>query len=404
MKQTECVAMLLAGGEGKRLNPLTDRLAKPAVPFGGKYRMIDFALSNCTNSGLGSVGVLTQYEPQALHAHIGKGAAWRLDRLGSGATLLSPSKADDTDNTYRGTADAVYQNIAYLERHHPEVVLILSGDHIYKMDYRKLLDYHKAKRADATLSVIPVKWEEASRFGIMTTDKHHRITDFVEKPPRPESNLASMGIYLFNWHTLRDYLLQDAANPASSHDFGKDLIPLMLREGVRLQAYPFEGYWRDVGTIQSLWEAHMDLLEEEPRLTLNGKEWPLYTNCQPGDPPYISPSARIIRSSVSDGCRVLGVVDHSVIFCNVEIGEGSLIRDSIIMTGAVIGKNAIIHKAIIGEGTIVCDGAVVGDFEAAEIAVVGDHQIVAREANEAAKEEGGLPALFAPCSLLERIG
>lgn len=399
MKQTECVAMLLAGGEGKRLNPLTNQLAKPAVPFGGKYRIIDFTLSNCTNSGIGSVGVLTQYQPEALHTHIGTGAAWKLDELGGGATLLSPSKKAGEFNVYQGTADAVYQNFAYLEQHNPEYVLVISGDHIYNMDYRKLLDYHKARQAEATISVIPVKWEEASRFGIMNTDKHGRITEFVEKPAKPQSNLASMGIYIFNWSVLREYLCKDAANPESSHDFGKDLIPLMLREHVRLQAYSFKGYWKDVGTIQSLWDAHMDLLDEEPDMTLNGEEWPLYTNCAAASAQYISPSARIVRSSINEGCRVFGEVDHSVIFCNVEIGEGSLIRDSIIMPGAVIGKNAIIHKAIIGEGTVVRDGAVVGDFEEAEIVVVGDHEVVAKEADR-------LPKLFAPRSsiLLERIG
>jgi len=399
MKQTECVAMLLAGGEGKRLGPLTAQLAKPAVPFGGKYRIIDFTLSNCTNSGIGSVGVLTQYQPEVLHAHIGAGTAWKLDQLGGGATLLLPGKNGNEFNIYKGTADAVYQNFSYLERHNPEYVLVISGDHIYNMDYREMLDYHKAKRADATISVIPVKWEEASRFGIMTTDKHGRIADFVEKPAKPQSNLASMGIYIFNWRVLREYLRRDAVNPASSNDFGKDIIPLMLCEGARLQAYSFKGYWKDVGTIQSLWDAHMDLLEEEPAMTLNGEEWPLYTNCETASAQYISPSARIIRSSINEGCRVFGEVDHSVIFCNVEIGEGSLIRDSIIMPGAVIGKNVIIHKAIIGEGTAVRDGAVVGDYQEAEIVVVGDHEVVAKEADR-------LPKIFAPRSsvLLERIG
>ncbi|WP_058301383.1 glucose-1-phosphate adenylyltransferase [Gorillibacterium timonense] len=395
MKQTECVAMLLAGGEGKRLGVLTSQLAKPAVPFGGKYRIIDFTLSNCTNSGISSVGILTQYQPELLHAHIGTGSAWKLDQPGGDATLLS----SDECKVYKGTADAIYQNFAYLEERDPEYVLIISGDHIYNMDYRQMLEYHKAKKADATISVIPVKWEEASRFGIMNTDKLGRVTDFVEKPAKPQSNLASMGIYIFNWEILREFLLKDAANASSSNDFGKDIIPLLLQEGAKLHAYSFKGYWKDVGTVQSLWDAHMDLLEAEPVMILNGEEWPLYTNCEPSASQYISPTARIASSSINEGCRIYGEVDHSVIFCNVEVGEGSLIRDSIIMPGAVIGKNVIIHKAIVGEGTVIRDGAIVGDFEEDEIIVIGDHEVVTKEADR-------LPKIFAPRNsiFLERIG
>lgn len=399
MKQTECVAMLLAGGEGRRLGALTSHIAKPAVHFGGKYRIVDFTLSNCTNSGIDTVGVLTQYQPIALNTHIGTGAPWDLDRSEGGVSLLSPYTENNEVKWYKGTANAVYQNMEYIDQYDPEYVLVISGDHIYNMDYRKMLDFHKEQNADATISVIEVKWEEASRFGIMNTDDQYRVTEFVEKPSNPESNLASMGIYIFNWDVLKSYLHRDEKNAESTNDFGKNLIPLMLEHGANLMAYPFEGYWKDVGTVDSLWEAHMDLLEMNPELTLNNPEWPLYTNGNDPAPQYIAPTARINRSMINDGCSVYGEVDHSVIFCGVEVGEGSIVKDSIIMPNVKIGKNVVIHKAIIGEGTVIRDGAVIGDFEGDEITVIGQKEVVYKEAEKT-------PKIFVPRNqlLLERIG
>ncbi|MBC8081199.1 MAG: glucose-1-phosphate adenylyltransferase [Gorillibacterium sp.] len=385
MKQTECVAMLLAGGEGRRLGNLTANIAKPAVHFGGKYRIIDFTLSNCVNSGIDTVGVLTQYQPLSLHTHIGNGASWRMDRQIGGVTLLPSNDVNGTSQPYKGTANAVYQNMSFIQQYQPKYVLIISGDHIYNMDYQTMLDYHKAQKADATISVIEVKLEEASRFGIMHTNLNNRITDFIEKPAEPKSNLASMGIYIFNWEVLQAYLEQDERDPASSNDFGKDIIPSLLKEQANLYAYPFDGYWKDVGTVNSLWESHMDLLETNGVITLNTQEWPLYTNCVNPAPSFIAPSARISRSIVSDGCSVDGEIDHSVIFCNVEIGQGTLVVDSVIMPGAQIGKNVIIRKAIIGEQAVIRDGSIVGDFEGSEITVVGDKEIVLMENNKQAK-------------------
>ncbi|WP_052339789.1 glucose-1-phosphate adenylyltransferase [Gorillibacterium massiliense] len=399
MKQTECVAMLLAGGEGRRLGVLTTNTAKPAVHFGGKYRIIDFTLSNCTNSGIDTVGVLTQYQPMTLHDHIGAGDPWDLNREEGGVTMLAPKMENNKMNWYKGTANAVYQNISFIEQYEPEYVLIISGDHIYNMDYREMLEFHKMNQAEATISVIQVKWEEASRFGIMNIDHGNRVKDFVEKPAKPESNLASMGIYIFNWQVLKSYLTQDENDLESSNDFGKNIIPGMLQQGAKLFAYPFKGYWKDVGTVDSLWESHMDLLEKDGRMVLNNMDWPLYTNCGNPASQYIAPSAQISQSMINEGCSIFGVVDHSVVFCNVEIGEGSLIRDSIIMPGVKIGKNAVVHKAIIGEGTVVRDGAVVGDFEGESISVVGEGEVVYKDADK-------LPKIFVPKNkvLLERIG
>ncbi|WP_217556361.1 glucose-1-phosphate adenylyltransferase [Paenibacillus sp. GbtcB18] len=369
MRSKECIAMLLAGGEGRRLGVLTQQLAKPAVHFGGKYRIIDFTLSNCTNSDIDTVGVLTQYQPLVLNSYIGIGGAWDLDRKNGGVTVLPPFMEQGGGDWYQGTANAIYRNIGFIDRYEPEYVLIISGDHIYKMDYDRLLTYHKTKGADATIAVIEVKWEEASRFGLLSVNEESEITEFAEKPKEPKSNLASMGVYMFTWTALKKYLIQDNENPDSSKDFGKDIIPAMLEEGANLVAYPFQGYWKDVGTIQSLWEANMDLLDDPTQLNLNDKSWRIYsvTPYQPAQ--FVSGGAKVRRSLVNEGCSVFGDVDHSVLFYGVHIGEGSVIRDSVIMPGARIGSNVTIRKAIIGENTVVDDGAVVGDGE--EIVLIG---------------------------------
>ncbi|GLI10476.1 glucose-1-phosphate adenylyltransferase [Paenibacillus tyrfis] len=388
MRKKECVAMLLAGGEGRRLGVLTSKLAKPAVHFGGKYRIIDFTLSNCTNSGIDTVGVLTQYQPLVLNTYIGIGTPWDLDRKSGGVTVLPPYMEQSGGDWYKGTANAIYRNISFIEQYDPEYVLVISGDHIYKMDYDRMLDFHKSKAADCTIAVIEVKWEEASRFGLMSMDDEDRITEFAEKPKEPKSNLASMGIYIFNWQALKEYLIKDEANPESSKDFGKDVIPLMLSDGRPLFAYPFEGYWKDVGTIQSLWEANMDLLEDEPEFNLNDREWRIYSvnPCQPGQ--YVAPTAQVRRSLVNEGCCVFGEVDHSVLFYGVEVGEGSVIRDSVIMPNVTIGSDVSIHKAIIGEGTVVEDGCVIGQPDGdggGDIVLIGSNERIGRATSASGK-------------------
>ncbi|MDF2961855.1 MAG: glucose-phosphate adenylyltransferase [Paenibacillus sp.] len=374
MRKKECVAMLLAGGEGRRLGVLTNKLAKPAVHFGGKYRIIDFTLSNCTNSGIDTVGVLTQYQPLVLNTYIGIGAPWDLDRKNGGVTVLPPFMEQKGGDWYSGTANAIFRNISFIEQYDPEYVLVISGDHIYKMDYDLMLDFHKSRGADATIAVIGVKWEEASRFGIMSTDDDDRIIEFAEKPKEPKSNLASMGIYIFNWKVLKEYLTKDEGNPNSSKDFGKDIIPLMLRENKKMMAYPFQGYWKDVGTIESLWEANMDLLENEPDFNLNDREWRIYSvnPCQPGQ--YIAPTAQIRRSLVNEGCAVFGEVEHSVLFYGVQVGEGSYIKDSVIMPNVRIGNNVKIYKSIIGEGSVIEDGCVIGEPEQQNIILIGGNE------------------------------
>ncbi|MCP1307030.1 glucose-1-phosphate adenylyltransferase [Paenibacillus tyrfis] len=388
MRKKECVAMLLAGGEGRRLGVLTSKLAKPAVHFGGKYRIIDFTLSNCTNSGIDTVGVLTQYQPLVLNTYIGIGTPWDLDRKSGGVTVLPPYMEQSGGDWYKGTANAIYRNISFIEQYDPEYVLVISGDHIYKMDYDRMLDFHKSKAADCTIAVIEVKWEEASRFGLMSTDDENRITEFAEKPKEPKSNLASMGIYIFNWQALKEYLIKDEADPESSKDFGKDVIPLMLRDERPLFAYPFEGYWKDVGTIQSLWEANMDLLEDEPEFNLNDREWRIYSvnPCQPGQ--YVAPTAQVRRSLINEGCCVFGEVDHSVLFYGVQVGEDSVIRDSVIMPNVTIGSNVSIHKAIIGEGTVVEDGCVIGQPDGdggGDIVLIGSNERIGRTTSASVK-------------------
>jgi glucose-1-phosphate adenylyltransferase len=368
--------MLLAGGKGSRLNSLTKTVAKPAVPFGGKYRIIDFTLSNCTNSGIDTVGVLTQYQPLLLNSYIGIGSAWDLDRMDGGVTVLPPYSESSDVKWYTGTASAIYQNMNYLQQYEPEHVLILSGDHIYKMNYELMLEYHIEKGADVSISVIEVPWDEASRFGIMNTDSEYRITEFEEKPEDPKNNLASMGIYIFSWNVLKEYLIRDDKNPNSSHDFGKDVIPLLLKEKKNLVAYPFKGYWKDVGTVKSLWEANMDLLDENCELNLFDNTWRIYS-VNPNQPPqYLSPSAEVFDSLINEGCTIEGEIERSVLFQGVKVEKGAVVRESVIMPDAVIGKNAYIEKAIVPEEVHIPEGAVIcGDPTSNEILLVTEELI-----------------------------
>lgn len=356
----ECIAMLLAGGQGSRLYALTQSTAKPAVYFGGKYRIIDFPLSNCVNSGIDTVGVLTQYQPLELNEYLGNGQPWDLDRLYGGVHVLPPYQKATGSDWYKGTANAIYQNIKFIERYDPQYVLILSGDHIYKMDYEKMLEQHKEKGADITIAVLDVPKEEASRFGIMTCDEEGRIVKFTEKPKNPDSTLASMGIYIFTWDKLRKYLIEDEANPESENDFGKNIITSMLADQQKLYAYRFEGYWKDVGTIDSLWESNMDLLDPNVPFDVWDNSWKIYSRTHNVPPQYVGPQAVVENSMVSEGCVVDGYVDFSVLFQSVVIEEGATVRDSIVLPGSVIKKGANIQYAIIGENCVVEEGATVG--------------------------------------------
>ncbi len=376
MHKKECVAMLLAGGQGSRLGLLTRKLAKPAVPFGGKYRIIDFPLSNCNNSGIDAVGVLTQYKPLALNSYIGIGSPWDLDRRHGGVFVLPPYVRERGGEWYKGTADAIYQNMNFIDLFDPEYVLVLSGDHIYKMDYSLMIRYHRVKGADATIAVIPVPWEEASRFGIMSVDGDNRITEFAEKPKKPESNLASMGIYVFTWPVLRRHLLMDGGNPLSSHDFGKDVIPGMLANRQKMYAYPFAGYWKDVGTVQSYWEANMDLLAEQPQLDIFDAGWRIYSVNPTRPPHYLGTDAHVSNSIISEGCTILGEVQHSVIFPEVTIGAGAVVRDSIIMPQVQIKTGCVIDKAIIDQGAVIGEKTVV---RGSDIIVIGEQAVIAPE-------------------------
>lgn len=377
MRGTECLAMILAGGQGSRLGLLTQNIAKPAVYFGGKYRIIDFPLSNCHNSGIDTVGVLTQYKPLALHSYIGTGEAWDLDRKAGGVYILPPYAREKDAEWYKGTANAIYQNINFIDEMAPNYVVILSGDHIYKMDYSKMLDFHKDRGAEATISVIEVPWEEASRFGIMSADENGRVTEFVEKPEVPKSNLASMGIYIFNWNFLKRYLEEDARDALSSHDFGKNVIPNMLGDGRKLFAYPFAGYWKDVGTVDSLWEAHMDLLKDDTELDLYDPSWRIYS-VNPAKPPhYIAEGAVVKNSMVSEGATVYGTVDHSVLFEGVRIGKGAVVKDSVLMPGVIIGENARVEKTVLSRGAKIDAGATVCDADG-KVALIGENCFVAR--------------------------
>ena len=375
MIKKKCVAMLLAGGKGSRLHSLTKDLAKPAVPFGGKYRIIDFTLSNCTNSGINTVGVLTQYQPLVLNSYIGIGSAWDLDRLDGGVTVLPPYSASKEVKWYTGTASAVYQNINYLDNYNPEYVLILSGDHIYKMNYEVMLEYHIQKGADATISVIEVPWHEANRFGIMTTDKDMKVTKFEEKPVEPTNNLASMGIYIFTWETLRDYLIQDASDSHSSHDFGKDIIPQLLHDQKNLVAFPFKGYWKDVGTVKSLWEANMDLLDEKCELDLFDYDWRIYSVNPNQMPQYLSQDAEVKESLVNEGCTIEGTVKKSILFQGVTVKKGAMIKESVIMPDAVIGENVIIEKAIVPSSLNIPDNTIIKNDSYDDIVLVTEEML-----------------------------
>ena len=361
MIKKEMMAMILAGGQGSRLKQLTKMTAKPAVPFGGKYRIIDFSLSNCCNSNIDTVGVLTQYQPLELNSHIGIGAPWDLDRRNGGVSMLSPYQSEDGGNWYKGTADAIYQNTNYIDRFQPEYVLILSGDHIYKMDYSKMLDYHKKKAADVTIAVIKVPHNECSRFGIMNTREDQSIFEFEEKPKYPKSDLASMGVYIFSWPVLKQLLKEDNLDEISSNDFGKNIIPKMLNNNQKLYAYNFKGYWRDVGTIESFWEANMDLLSDDNGLDIHDNKWRIYTVNSMWPPQYIGPQASINNALLNEGCTVFGEISNCVLFQGVYVGQNSKITNSVILPNTKIGNNVVIDKTIIGSNVIIRRNSYIGN-------------------------------------------
>ncbi len=391
-RKTECLAMLLAGGQGSRLGILTKKIAKPAVPYGGKYRIIDFPLSNCTNSGIDTVGVLTQYQPLELNDYIGNGAAWDLDRNEGGVHILSPYQQIEGTEWYKGTANAIYQNINFIDKYNPEYVAVLSGDHIYKMDYAKMLEFHKEKEADCTIAMMEVPWEEAPRFGLMILNDDNSIQAFEEKPKKPRSNKASMGVYIFTWSKLRKYLIDDENDPNSSNDFGKNVIPAMHEAGERMFAYGFDGYWKDVGTIDSLWEANLDLLNPKVDLDLSDDSWKIYSKNTASPPHYIGSKAHVENSMIAEGCEIEGDIDYSVIFANVQVEEGAKVHYSIVMPGAKIKKGAVVQYAIIAENTTIEEDAVVGLYpeetdEKGEwgIAVVGSDLTIGKGAKIAPK-------------------
>ena len=371
MKQNNMLAMILAGGRGSRLHDLTNKVAKPAVSYGGKYRIVDFPLSNCANSDIDIVGVLTQYESVLLNSYVAAGGRWGLDAKDSGVFVLPPREKADADlDVYRGTADAISQNIDFIDTYSPEYVLILSGDHIYKMNYDKMLDAHKANNADATIAVIEVPIKEASRFGIMNTNDTGRIIEFEEKPAQPKSNLASMGIYIFNWKLLREMLLADMNNENSNHDFGKDIIPAMLNDGRNLYAYKFQGYWKDVGTIDSLWEANMDLLDENCELDLSDPSWKIYTEDVTTLPHYVSADAIVKNAFVTQGCTIKGEVTGSVLFTGAKVGKDAKDIDSVLMPGVVVADGAVVNRVLVADGIVIGKGAVVGAADSDHIELI----------------------------------
>ena len=392
MAKTECIAMLLAGGQGSRLGILTKHIAKPAVPYGGKYRIIDFPLSNCVNSGIYTVGVLTQYQPLELNDYIGNGQPWDLDRNEGGVHILSPYQQIKGTEWYKGTANAIYQNINFIDRYDPEYVAVLSGDHIYKMDYGKMLQFHKEKDAACTIAMLEVPWEEASRFGLMFVNDDGAITAFEEKPKNPKSNKASMGVYMFTWKKLREYLIADENDPASSNDFGKNVIPAMHEAGERLFAYQFDGYWKDVGTIDSLWEANLDLLNPKANIDLSDSSWRIYCKNQSTAPHFMADTAKVENSMVSAGCVIGGKVDYSVLFSGVTVEEGAEVDYSIVMPGAVIKSGAKVRYAMIAENAVIESGAEVGedpekcdDLSNWGVTVIGSEVTVGKDAKVSAK-------------------
>ena len=393
MSKTEVVAMLLAGGQGSRLGVLTKSIAKPAVPYGGNYRIIDFPLSNCVNSGIYTVGVLTQYQPLVLNDYLGNGHPWDLDRLNGGVHVLSPYEAIGGAEWYKGTANAIYQNIAFIEKYDPKYVVVLSGDHIYKMNYANMIDFHKKNNADCTIAVLEVPWEEASRFGILATDENEQIYEFAEKPKEPKSNKASMGVYVFSWDKLKKYLIEDEADPNSANDFGKNIIPNMLNDGQRMFAYPFKGYWKDVGTIDSLWEANLDIINPNVDLDLSDKSWRIYSRTPDAPPHYIGENATVENSSISEGCEIDGLVDYSVVSSDVTVEEGAEVRFSVIMPGAVIKKGAKVYYSIIAENAVIEEDAQVGEIpenmeNSADwgVAIVGSGATITKNKKIPAKE------------------
>ena len=391
-RKKECVAMLLAGGQGSRLYVLTKNVAKPAVPFGGKYRIIDFPLSNCINSGIDTVGVLTQYEPHVLNAYIGSGQTWDLDRLRGGVSVLPPYQRGKASEWYKGTANAIYQNIPFIADYDPEYVLILSGDHIYKMDYNKMLRQHKETGADATIAVLDVPLSEASRFGIMNCKPDGTIYEFEEKPKEPKSTLASMGIYFFSWKKLRKYLEEDEANSKSSNDFGKDIIPAMLANGEKMVSYRFEGYWKDVGTIESLWEANMDLLSPNSGLNLSDDSWKIYGRTTGSPPHFTAKGAKVQHTLLSEGCEIAGNVSESVLFSDVKVAKNANVEYSILMPGAVVEEGANVRYAIVASGAVIAKGASIGagpsecDVDKWGVAVVAENVRIGENVKLAAKE------------------
>ncbi|MGX7413436.1 glucose-1-phosphate adenylyltransferase [Enterococcus caccae] len=378
--RTEMLAMILAGGQGTRLGKLTKSIAKPAVPFGGRYRIIDFTLSNCINSGIKNVGVVTQYQPLALNNHIGNGSSWGLDGIDSGVTILQPYSSSDGEKWFEGTAHAIYQNIAYIDQMDPQYVLVLSGDHIYKMNYEEMLEEHIANNASLTVAVIEVPLKDASRFGIMNTDENDRITEFDEKPAEPKSNLASMGIYIFNWGRLRNVLLNSYSKDGQMLDFGKHVIPNYLEAGENVYAYHFDGYWKDVGTIDSLWEASMEFIGLENELNIRDKSWRMFSKNTISPPHFITETASISNSLIVDGCYVAGTVKDSILSTDVQVKVGSRIESSVIMPGATIGKNVTIKNAIIGEEAIIGDNAVI--YTENEIEVIGYSEVIGVQSDE----------------------
>lgn len=393
VKKTECLAMLLAGGQGSRLGILTKNIAKPAVPYGGKYRIIDFPLSNCINSGIETVGVLTQYQPLELNDYIGNGQPWDLDRSYGGVHVLSPYQQIKGTEWYKGTANAIYQNINFIDRYNPEYVAVLSGDHIYKMDYNKMLRYHKEKDAACTIAMLEVPWEEASRFGLMFVDDDGSITAFEEKPKNPKSNKASMGVYIFTWSKLRQYLIDDEADPESHNDFGHNVIPAMHNNGERMFAYKFDGYWKDVGTIDSLWEANLDLLNPKVDLDLSDDSWRIYSRNPVAPPHFTDKNAKVENSMIGEGCYIAGEVDYSILFSNVNIEEGATVKYSIIMPGTTVKKGAVVEYAIVAENAVIDEGAHVGESPEAianledwGVTVIGEKVTIGKGAAVKAKE------------------